>query len=419
VTAAPDTAYVFGAAGAAAHLWRRTGTTWTKITPLPALNVNQAWYDWYVAATPDKKGQVFLGAIDTIRGDLSGSTWSWTNVTTRGVNSIHPDQHCLTFAPDNSKVIYAGNDGGIYRSANSGATWKELNKGLGITEIEYLGSDPNTWKWLMAGTQDNGTIRFTGSTVWDHIADGDGGDCGVNQNNPNIVYHSYYGVSLERSNNRGNTWTWLAPPGMPALFYPPVEVAGDTVAIAGASLLVTRTGGPPWTTAALGLPGTDMSSAMRAIDPNTFLIGTRSGRMLKVAWTGTAWNKTNLTSPAPRYISCIAVDPSNPQRVWVTLSQIGGPAVYRSDNGGASWVNCAAGLPAIPMNSVIVDPANYKRVWVAADVGVYQTVDLGSSWTSFSNGLPNAMAVDLLFHRQDRMLICGTRNRGAWVMSVP
>jgi hypothetical protein len=61
---------------------------------------------------------------------------------------------------------------------------------------------------------------------------------------------------------------------------------------------------------------------------------------------------------------------------------------------------------------VVVDPANFKRVWVAADVGVYQTVDLGSSWASFSNGLPNAMAVDLLFHRQDRMLICGTRNRG-------
>ena len=64
----------------------------------------------------------------------------------------------------------------------------------------------------MAGTQDNGTIRFTGSTVWDHIADGDGGDCGVNQPNPNVVYHSFYGVSLERSNNKGNTWTWLAPP---------------------------------------------------------------------------------------------------------------------------------------------------------------------------------------------------------------
>jgi photosystem II stability/assembly factor-like uncharacterized protein len=71
------------------------------------------------------------------------------------------------------------------------------------------------------------------------------------------------------------------------------------------------------------------------------------------------------------------------------------------------------------MNSVVVDPANYQRVWVAADVGVYQTDDLGGHWTSLSSGLPNAMAVDLVFHKQDRMLICGTRNRGAWATPVP
>jgi len=64
----------------------------------------------------------------------------------------------------------------------------------------------------MAGTQDNGTIRFTGSTVWDHIADATGAIGGVNQLNPNTVYHSYYYVSLERSNNKGNTWTNLSPP---------------------------------------------------------------------------------------------------------------------------------------------------------------------------------------------------------------
>jgi hypothetical protein len=57
-------------------------------------------------------------------------------------------------------------------------------------------------------------------------------------------------------------------------------------------------------------------------------------------------------------------------------------------------------------------------VWVAADVGVYQTLDLGSTWTVFSKGLPNAMAADLLFHKQDRLLFCATRNRGAWVMPV-
>jgi photosystem II stability/assembly factor-like uncharacterized protein len=364
------------------------------------------------------QNQVYIGAIDGYRGTVSGSTGTWANITTQGNNSIHPDQHCLTFAPNNPQVIYAGNDGGIFRSGNSGATWTALNKGLGITEIEYLASDPNTWKWLMAGTQDNGTIRFTGSTVWDHIADGDGGDCGVNQLNPLVVYHSFYGVSLERSTNKGNTWTWLAPPaGGGSLFYPPVEVSGLTATIGAHDLVVTRTGVPPWATFALALPAGEYPSAMRAIDANTLLIGTTAGRVLRVWWTG-SWNKAQLASPAPRYISCIAVDPSNPQRFWVTISQIGGGLVYRTDNAGSSWVNCTAGLPAIPMNSVVVDPANFKRAWVAADVGVYQTLNLGSSWAAFSNGLPNAIAADLLFHKQDRMLICATRNRGAWVTQV-
>jgi hypothetical protein len=73
----------------------------------------------------------------------------------------------------------------------------------------------------------------------------------------------------------------------------------------------------------------------------------------------------------------------------------------------------------LPINAVVVDPANFKRVWVAADVGVYQTLDLGSSWAPFATGLPNAMAVDLLLHKQDRILFCATRNRGVWTISVP
>jgi photosystem II stability/assembly factor-like uncharacterized protein len=419
VTTAPDVAYVFGAAGTAAHLWRRAGATWTKITSVPAsLDISQAWYDWYVAATFDSSAQVFLGAIDGFRGDLTGSTWKWTNITTQGSNSIHPDQHCLTFAPNSSKVIYAGNDGGLFTSKDSGATWKALNAGLAISEIEYLAGDPATWKWMMAGTQDNGTIAFTGTPVWTHIADGDGGDCGVNQLNANIIYHSYYSVSLERSANKGTTWTDLNPPNVASLFYPPVEVFGATVAIGATSLLITRTGAAPWQTIPLGLGANEVSSAMREIDANTILVGTNLGGMIRVAWNGTSWKKTQLASPAARYISCIAVDPSNPQRVWLTISQVGGGQVYRSDNGGTSWINTSSGLPGIPFNAVVVDPADFKRIWVAADVGVYQTLDLGASWSLFSTGLPNALVVDLLLHKQDRMLVCATRNRGAWAIPV-
>jgi photosystem II stability/assembly factor-like uncharacterized protein len=437
VAASPDVAYAFGAAGGDAFLWRRTGTTWTTVTLPPVnhdplhyfankLEIGQAQYDWYVAAPPNSATRVFIGAIDTFRGALTGSTWQWTNITTHGNNSIHPDQHCLAFSPANANVIYAGNDGGVFRSASAGNTWTALNKNIGICEIEYLASDPNTWQWLLAGTQDNGTLAYTGSPVWDHVADGDGGDCGVNQLSSNVVYHSFYDATLERSANKGQTWTDLKPPPFSALdspptslFYPPVEVSGLTVAIGAKSLIVTRSGAAPWTTISLGLSAGELPSAMREIDANTLLVGTNRGRMVRMSWNGSSWVKTQLTSPAPRYISCIAVDPSNPLRFWVTLSQVGPGRVFRSDDAGASWVNRTAGLPAIPINAVVVDPGNFRRVWVAADVGVYQTLDLGATWTSFSNGLPNAMAVDLLFHRQDRALICATRNRGAWVMPVP
>ena len=429
VKSSPDVAYAFGAAGKAdaptGYLWRRTGKSWQRITKLPKMKPGdpwtaQAWYDWHVAATPNNPGQVFLGAIDLYRLDLAGSRWRLTNISTQGKNSIHPDQHCLTFSPDNPKIIYAGSDGGIFRSASSGATWRALNKGLGISEIEYLATDPNTSKWVMAGTQDNGTLRTTGTLVWRQIAEGDGGDCAVNEVDPNIIYHSFYEVSLARSTNKGKAWKDLSPPTMPSLWYPPVEAFGATVAIGGASLLVTRNGRRPWTKVRLGLAAGEFASAMRDIDANTILIGTTNGRMLKVSWTGTKWSRTALASPRARYISCIGVDPSNPQRLWVTMSRIGGPRVHRSDDGGANWSACVTGLPPnIPMNSVVVDPANYQRVWVAADMGVYQTLDLGATWTKFSDGLPNALAADLLFHKQDRLLICGTRNRGAWTIAVP
>ena len=128
VVDSPDVAYVFGAAGNDAFLWRRTGTTWKKQV-LPAVNhdpnnyfpnkleIGQAEYDWCVAAPPNKIDEVYVGAIDTFRGQLNGTTWTWNNVTTHGQDSVHPDQHCLVFSPGQAKIIYSGNDGGIYRSS--------------------------------------------------------------------------------------------------------------------------------------------------------------------------------------------------------------------------------------------------------------------------------------------------------------
>src|SRR5829696_4559608 len=424
----PAVAYAWGARGGTAYLWRRASGTWKSVAPPPGVSTGQAWYDWFVAVAPDRDTQVYCGAIEVHRGDLSGTTWTWRNLTNKGTagDSIHPDQHAIAFEPGQPNTIYVGNDGGVYRSPDRGITWQHCNNGLVISEFEYLAQNYGSSRWLIGGTQDNGTQRWTGSSVWDHAADGDGGDCGVNRTNPSTVYHTYYNMSPERSATSGNfgSWTWIAPPvaaGEGSLFYPPFQCSsagGDTIAMGGDALYISRNNGTAWVR--VTFPSAARSSAMYISNVNTVHVGTTDGRIFRTTWNGASWTAlTALTTPrSGATMSDIYVDPVNANRLWVTYRTTGGGRVFRSDNGGTSWIDRTAGLPGLPMNAIEVDPGNASRAWVAADLGVYQTTDAGATWTDFSNALPNALVGDLLFQPHARVLRAGTRNRGVWEIPV-
>ncbi|HEU4523985.1 MAG TPA: hypothetical protein VFR62_03135 [Gemmatimonadales bacterium] len=425
----PAVAYAWGASGSTAYLWRRAQGTWTAVAPPPGVNVNQAWYDWFLAISPDRPGQIYCGAIEVHRGELApGGIWTWTNLTNKGASgdSIHPDQHAIAFEPGQPNTIYVGNDGGMYLSLDRGITWQHRNNGLVITEFEYIAQDYGASRWLIGGTQDNGTERWTGSAVWDHIADGDGGDCGVNRTTPDTCFHTYFGMSPERSTSRGNfgTWAWLPPPvpaGEGSLFYPPFECStggGDTVAIGGDATYVSRNNMTTWTR--LAHPVAARASALAIPNANTVYVGALNGQVYRTTWNGSAWNAlAALTTPrAGAVVSDILVDPNNANRIWVTYRTVGGGRVYRSDDGGTTWTDRTAGLPNLPINAIEVDPWNGNRAWVAADLGVYQTWDGGASWTDFSSALPNAYVGDLLFHPHARVLRAGLRNRGVWEVPV-
>lgn len=424
----PAVAYAFGSSGGTAHLYRRDAAgAWTELSLPTDLDTSQAWYDWFVAAAPDRVDQVYIGAIEAYRADLSGTTWTWVKISNKAGDDIHPDMHAITFDPTNPDVVYIGCDGGLFRSPNRGTNWTSLNPGLGITEIEYLAQDWGASRWLLAGTQDNGSIRWQGGG-WEHVADGDGGDCGVNRAAPNIVFHTYYGMGMDSSATKGawGSWTWRGPnvsDTYQALFYPPLEANTATVAMAGQSVYVSRDNANTWTEVAL--PANVMASAMYAPTANRIFVGTTGGRLFRLDWSGSAWGAaTELTSPrlptatSGAWVSDIAVDPGNPNRIWVSYSTLGDGRLFRSDDGGSTWTDRTAGLPALPINAIEIDPRNGSRVWVAADIGVYQSFDSGATWAAFSLGLPNALVEDLLYHPNARVLRCGTRNRGVWEIPV-
>ena len=94
-------------------------------------------------------------------------------------------------------------------------------------------------------------------------------------------------------------------------------------------------------------------------------------------------------------IGCVALDPSNPNTVWVGTGEnnnqrsVGyGDGIYRSDDGGKTWTNM--GLKnSEHIGRILVHPSNPDIVFVAAigplwseggDRGVYKTEDGGKTW---------------------------------------
>jgi len=435
----PGQAFAFAAAHGRAYLWYSPGAgqPFASVAlpsfPIPplvddVLAVDQASYDWYVAVPSGAADVVYLGAKELVKGERAASGWNWSDISTRigQGDSIHSDQHALAFDPQDPKVIYAGNDGGIFRSPDAGTTWQSLNSGLAISEVEYLAQRPDEADWILAGLQDNGTIRRDAEQGWTQVALGDGGDCATNMADPDVCYHSYYGMYLERSERRGERGSWelVTPPNsgrdrFSQLFYPPVEVNGPVVVKAGAVVCISGDSGDTWTQLALppAREGPSTASALAIPTIDRVLAGTIWGDVFRIdrhpQWSG---NPTLLIRPRDGWISDLLTAPRLPARYWVTFSKPG--AVFRSDDAGDSWTDVTANLPRIPVNAIAGDPADPDRVWVACDVGVFESLDAGGSWSPFGTGLPNALATDLLFYQPDRLLRVGTRSRGIWEVTV-
>ena len=84
----------------------------------------------------------------------------------------------------------------------------------------------------------------------------------------------------------------------------------------------------------------------------------------------------------------LLVDGQNPERLWVGISAAG---VFRSDDGGESWVSKNDGVSrdeGFCVHALAHNPADPDVIYRQDHRGMYLTRDGGDSWQPIENGLP-------------------------------
>src|SRR5262249_4780387 len=121
---------------------------------------------------------------------------------------------------------------------------------------------------------------------------------------------------------------------------------------------------------------------------------------------GASWQSLGLAST--HRIARIAIDPTNPQRLFVAAmgSQFStGPnrGLYRSEDGGATWSQVLFVSDSTGASDVVINPVHpdtmfcatwervrrptYRRAF-GPECGVWRSTNGGASWTKLANGLP-------------------------------
>jgi photosystem II stability/assembly factor-like uncharacterized protein len=155
--------------------------------------------------------------------------------------------------------------------------------------------------------------------------------------------------------------------------------------------------------------------AVRPGKRHEFFVASASGGVWKTVNAGTTFTPV-FDAQGSFSIGCVALDPSNPNVVWVGTGENNnqrsvsyGDGVYKSDDGGASWKN--VGLKASEhIGMIAIDPRDTDVVYVAAygplwspggDRGLYKTADGGKSWTAVLTVDENTGVSEVLLDPRD------------------
>ena len=120
--------------------------------------------------------------------------------------------------------------------------------------------------------------------------------------------------------------------------------------------------------------------AIDPVSPTMIYAGTAGRGVFKSTDGGASWLQSN-TGMGDVSIRAVAINPLTSSLVYA------GPGFYRSSDGGAHWVSAQSGLTNTGVNAIVVNPITPTTLFVGTGGGVFKSGDGGASWTPKNAGL--------------------------------
>ena len=426
------------------------GETWRKVSEdsdrVARIGSTYGWVFGQIRVDPTNEDKIYVMGVQLHMSEDGGQSY-------RVLRGMHADHHALWIDPRNPDYVVNGNDGGVVVTYDGGENWRQFLDNLPAVQffdIEVDNGDPFK---VYGSVQDHGS--FSGEinvgrrrdrirpVDFDRAPGWEGSDHQIDPTDPDIVYAAGFYGSIYRTDLRTNERTqimpkapegepplrgqWVAPfllsPHNPRVLYHGMNKLfrsmdrGDVFHAISPDLSyndVEKIGDIQYQTI------TTITESWHTF--GELYAGTDDGRFHKTPDSGATWIELTDQLAPDRWISRAVASRHADGTVYVAQNGKRNddftPYLWRTDDGGESFVDIAGGIPLGPINAIVEDPEVPGLVYVGTDIGVYVTWDHGATWDALVTDLPTTYVHDLDIQEREDFLVAGTHGRGVWVLDL-